>query len=81
MFVKGKRWTSTTPNMQIIPKEELCLQNCPYLSLTEYEQNKMYEEEKIKPPHICKLYNKQVTHGKYHPNLIRLEECNLGLLE
>ena len=45
--------------------------NCEYLTPTEKEQTNSNEI------HWCTKYNKQVKHNGYHPELPRLDKCNL----
>jgi hypothetical protein len=52
--------------------KKFCARLCEFLSPTEAEQNGM----KGKPQHMCTKYNEVVHHGIYHPELIRLEECD-----
>ena len=53
-------------------KKILC-KECKRLSITEKAQNTF--DEKIKPPHVCKKYNRQVFHEDRHPELVRCWEC------
>lgn len=46
--------------------------NCRFLSLTEEEQQK---QKRNKEDHICKLFNRRIFHGRWHPELCRLPEC------
>ena len=46
--------------------------NCPFLSITEEEQNK----QKNKDRHICYRYKKVLLHNGYHPKLPVLTECD-----
>ena len=47
-------------------------ENCRFLSLTEEEQQK---QKRNKEDHICKLFNRRIFHGRWHPELCRLPEC------
>ena len=51
-------------------KPKFCPINCRYLSPWEQYQSQQKES------HICGKYNKAVIHGKFHPNLLMLAECN-----
>jgi hypothetical protein len=48
-----------------------CYDYCIFLNLKEFEQDAM----KTKEAHVCMKYNQQVTHGIFHPKLIRCKEC------
>jgi hypothetical protein len=50
-----------------------CYFDCKYLTITEEEQRKF--QGKYIPEHICKKYNKRVTHDKYDMLLVRLDCC------
>ena len=50
-----------------------CNQDCGYLQPNEYEQDAM----RLKKPHMCKLYNAQVRHGRHHPDIMKCEKCML----
>jgi len=50
---------------------KFCNPECQYLSPSEAEQDTM----SIKSIHMCGQYGKQVKHGPFHPNIMRLAEC------
>ena len=50
-----------------------CADNCNWLNPTEYEQ----DQQKHKINHFCNRYGKRVVHGRYHPKLIKVEDCNI----
>ena len=50
-----------------------CPDNCHHLNITEKEQNEKGTKEH--PIHVCKKFERRLSHGHYHPNLIRLDEC------
>lgn len=53
-------------------EQELCKENCKFLSPKESEQS-------AKEFHICKKYNKRILHNGRHPFLIKCAECILNL--
>lgn len=54
-----------------IKKSKYCNDNCKYLSITEARQNL----KKVKLPHYCLKFKKQVKHKNQHPLLLKLKEC------
>jgi hypothetical protein len=49
---------------------------CEFLNLTEGEQNLIKRQHSETPPHICKKYNKRVTHFPLpHPMIHPCKEC------
>ena len=59
----------TTSNFSIRNDNKFCFPGCPNLSVTEDNQKKG-------EPHMCTRYNKQVYHGGFQPNLLKLQECD-----
>ena len=59
--------------------------NCPYLNLTEEEQNKWYKQTGEKRFHICEKFHKRLYHfstrGNLHPNLECCNECKTILIK
>jgi len=49
---------------------KFCHPNCRYLAPWEENQSELHEM------HICGKYNVRVLHGKFHPKLIRVGECD-----
>lgn len=60
---------------------------CPYLNITEEQQNKEYQKTKNKKKHICNKYGKRVFHmcaisiRKEHSKLFPLAECETTEIE
>lgn len=59
--------------MAISVNELLCPEDCPELSLTEYDQDRMKDGRKI--PHMCNMFNIRLQHGIYHPELVKCDKC------
>lgn len=51
-------------------KPHFCPDECRFLSPWERFQS-------AHKMHICRKYKKRVKHGRFHPKLIKLPECNL----
>lgn len=52
---------------------------CEFLNIDEYEQDLIKAKCGDCPPHICKKYNKRVTHFPYsEPYIHPCEECEKG---
>jgi hypothetical protein len=49
--------------------------NCVHLSLTERQQNEIYQKTGRRLPHHCNYYNEQVKHFGYQPSIVRLGKC------
>ena len=58
---------------------KICYPECPFLDMTEAQQDKFYKDYKYKPHHICNRYKKRVMHSGQHPNLVRLKECDFKI--
>lgn len=56
---------------------KFCYTDCPYLHPTEAQQNKFYKAYHYRPFHNCSYYNKTVKHQGHHPNLIKIDKCDL----
>jgi hypothetical protein len=50
-----------------------CPETCRYLSLTEEKQ----QETGNNNYHRCLLYCKRLYHQEYHPNIVRLNMCEI----
>lgn len=55
-----------------------CHPECEHLSVTERQQDVIFASTGKKPPHFCRRYQQAVMHGKKHPMLKRLRECEYG---
>jgi len=53
-----------------------CNPICIYLSPTEKEQEDLTKTGNFVYDHKCKKYHKIIRHQTYHPNLVRLNECD-----
>ncbi len=53
-----------------------CKQNCKYLNITEKEQDEHRSKGYMHTAHYCKKYNKSLYHLRYHPNIIKIGDCN-----
>lgn len=69
-------WEKIEDRKEIL-ENRLCPEDCPFLILTEGEQDYYYEKRKIRKPHYCKRYQKQVKHLDAHPELRMLNECKV----
>lgn len=54
-------------------KVGLFCDGCPDLYPNELEQSRSILPEL--PPHMCRVYKKQVFHNGHHPSIERLPEC------
>lgn len=52
-----------------------CYKDCKHLTLTEAQQDLIYEETLIRPQHFCRKYEMVLKHGTLHPDLTRLDKC------
>lgn len=62
-------------------KEKFCYPHCPFLDITEAQQNLFYKAYVYRPFHNCTKYRKRVMHSGCHPSLVRLKECDFIVKE